>query len=165
MHSFVFHVQLDFVLLWGFVATIVLTIITTTGQWLGFSRMSLSFLMGTLFTGNRDRAQQIGILLHILVGWLFSFFYALVFESLGMATWWIGLAVGIFHALFILTVLFPLMQHMHPRMASEHQGPTPTRMLEPLGFMGLHYGRRTPLMLLAAHAVFGVVLGIFYAPV
>lgn len=49
-----------------------------------------------------------------------------------------------------------------PRMATESQGPPPTRMLEPPGFMGLHYGRRTPLTALAAHVIFGVILGSFY---
>jgi len=51
---------------------------------------------------------------------------------------------------------------MHPRMASEQQGPTPTRQLEPPGFLALNYGRRTPLSVLLAHLVYGAILGAFY---
>ena len=51
---------------------------------------------------------------------------------------------------------------MHPRMASEQHGPTPTRQLEPPGFLALNYGRRTPISLLLAHLVYGAILGAFY---
>ena len=47
-------------------------------------------------------------------------------------------------------------------MASEQRGPTPTRLLEPPGFLALHYGRRTPVIVLAGHAVYGAILGGFY---
>jgi len=40
---------------------------------------------------------------------------------------------------------------MHPRMANEQQGPTPTEQLEPPGFMALNYGRRTPITVIVAH--------------
>ena len=39
----------------------------------------------------------------------------------------------------------PLIPGLHPRMASEYQGPTPTRQLEPPGFLALNYGRPTPI--------------------
>ena len=53
---------------------------------------------------------------------------------------------------------------MHPRMASEIQGPTVVRQLEPPGFLGRNYGIRTPLSALAAHVLFGLILGALYAP-
>jgi hypothetical protein len=30
------------------------------------------------------------------------------------------------------------------------------------GFLGLHYGIRTPLTVLVAHVIFGIILGTFY---
>jgi hypothetical protein len=51
---------------------------------------------------------------------------------------------------------------MHPRMASEQQGPTPTEQLEPPGFMALNYGRRTPIAVILSHTVYGGILGAFY---
>ncbi len=65
-------------------------------------------------------------------------------------------------ALFILAVAMPLLPALHPRMASEQQGPTPTMQLEPPGFLALHYGRRTPLTVLLAHIAYGALLGAFY---
>jgi hypothetical protein len=46
-------------------------------------------------------------------------------------------------------------------MASEHDGPSSEPRLEPPGFMGLNYGRGTPLTLLAAQTVYGAALGLF----
>jgi hypothetical protein len=47
-------------------------------------------------------------------------------------------------------------------MASERQGPSVTRQLEPPGLLARNYGYRTPLSLAAAHAIFGAILGGFY---
>lgn len=162
IHTILFHVHIDSIILWGFVATVVLTSIMNLSQGLGLSRMSLPFMLGTIVTANRDRAQIIGFGCHFLTGWLRTLFYALLFESLQAAAWWLGMTAGLVHGLFVLTTVMPLLPHIHPRMASEHDGPTPTRMLEPPGFMALHYGRRTPLAAMIAHATFGGILGGFY---
>jgi hypothetical protein len=66
------------------------------------------------------------------------------------------------HGLAVLVALMPLLPGLHPRMASELRGPEPTRSLEPPGFMALHYERRTPLVTLLAHVVYGGILGAFY---
>lgn len=47
-------------LLWGFVATIVLTTLMSASQGFGFTRMSLPYMLGTMFTPSRDRAKLIG---------------------------------------------------------------------------------------------------------
>jgi hypothetical protein len=47
-------------------------------------------------------------------------------------------------------------------MASEQQGPTVARQLEPPGFLALNYGVRTPIAVFVSHAVFGIILGAFY---
>jgi hypothetical protein len=53
----------------------------------------------------------------------------------------------------------PMLPYIHPRMASEYDGASTTRQLEPPGFMGLNYGPRTPLTTLAGQALYGTVLG------
>lgn len=63
---------------------------------------------------------------------------------------------GLIHGLFLMTVVLP---DFHPRMASEYEGPTLRRRLEPPGFLGLNYGHRTPFMAIAAQAIYGIVLG------
>lgn len=152
---------LDQVFVWGTVATMLLTICLEGCRALGISRMSLTFLLGTLFTANRDHAEVIGFACHFVLGWLFALFYALIFTALDSRSWWLGLVIGLGHALFLNLAVLPVLPHLHPRMANEYYGPTPTRMLEPPGILGLNYGRRTPETSFAGHLLFGLVLGIF----
>ena len=58
----------------------------------------------------------------------------------------------------------PAMPGMHPRMASEQHGPDRRRASSSRpGFLALHYGLRTPVVVVIAHVVFGVILGAFYS--
>ena len=148
-------------IIWGFLATLVMTIVMQGAQGLGLSRLSLPFLAGTFFTGNRRRAVVIGFMVYVLGGWLFAFLYFLFFTSLGVYTWWAGMATGLLHGLFLLVGAMPLLPYIHPRMASEYDGASTIKQLEPPGFMGLNYGYRTPLTTLAAQALYGAVLGGF----
>jgi hypothetical protein len=149
-------------LLWAVVATAVLTTMQGISQGLGATRMSFPLLVGSIFTGDRDRARIYGTIAHFANGVVISLGYVLVFQSLHRATWWIGAIIGIVHAMFLLVVVLPTFPGIHPRMASENHGPTATRYFEPPGFLGLNFGLRTPLTVLLSHAVFGMVLGAFY---
>ena len=149
-------------LLWGFLANVILTIISSVTQGLGLTRMNYPYTLGTIFTPNRDRAKLYGLLVHIGVGWLFSLIYVFIFQSLGAAGCWRGAVIGIFHAFFVLVVVMGLMPGLHPRMASEQHGPEAQNMLEPPGFLALHYGVRTPVAVILSHVVFGAIFGMFY---
>lgn len=128
-------------------------------QGLGLSRLSLPFRAGTFFTGDRRWAVIVGSAFYVIGGWIFAFLFFLLFASLGLQTWWVGAAAGLMHGLFLLAAALPLLPDIHPRMASEYDGASATRQLEPPGFMGLNYGHRTPLTTLAGQAVYGAVLG------
>jgi len=149
-------------LVWGFSGTVILTSILAASQGFGMTRMNIPYLLGTIFTPSRDKAKLIGFLLHFANGWIFALVYVAMFHAFGLATWWFGALIGIIQAIFVLTVLLPIMPALHPRMANEQYGPTVVRQLEPPGFLGLHYGIRTPISILIAHAIFGVILGAFY---
>ena len=149
-------------LLWGFASTIVLTTILSASQGLGITRMNLPYLLGTMVTADRDRAKMIGIAMHVVNGLLFSAVYVAAFHVWGGAAWWKGLLIGGVHSAFVLVALMPALPGMHPRMAAETSGPTIVRGLEPPGFLALHYGTRTPLSVVFAHMLFGVILGVFY---
>jgi hypothetical protein len=148
--------------LWGFVSTLILTSLMAGSQALGLTRMNLPYMLGTMVTPDRDRAKLLGFGIHLANGWLFASLYAAAFQSWRRATWWLGAAIGLTHALFVLVAAALLLPGLHPRMASEEQGPTPTRQLEPPGFMALNYGRRTPLSVILSHLVYGSILGAFY---
>ena len=150
-------------LLWGFASTIVFTSVVAGSHGLGMTRMNVSYLLGTMFTPDRDRAKLIGIFLHFGNGWIFSLVYVAAFQIVGMSSWWFGAAIGLVQAVFVLAVGFPALPALHPRVANEQYGPTVVRQLEPPGFLGLHYGIRTPISVLIAHLVYGAILGGFYS--
>lgn len=147
------------VLLWGLLATIAMTTILHASQGMGLSRLSLSFLAGTWVTADRGWANVLGFVIYTIGGWLFAIIYVLVFLSFGHGTWWVGGLLGLLHGLFLLTVALPLLPYVHPRIASEYDGPTARERLEPPGFLGLNYGYRTPFTTLLAQTVYGVILG------
>jgi hypothetical protein len=151
-------------LLWGFAATVVLTTVLAASQGLGFTRMNIPYMLGTMITPDRDRAKIYGVLLHLLNGWMFSLLYVAAFHAAGLFHWWFGAAVGLVHGAFVLVVALPILPGMHPRMASEIHGPTVVKQLEPPGFLGRNYGMRTPISALVSHLLFGALLGGFYVP-
>jgi hypothetical protein len=149
-------------LLWGFLATIVLTTISAGTQGVGLTRMNFPYMLGSLFTPDRDRAKFYGFWIHLFAGWVFSLIYVWIFQSLGAAGWWRGALIGLCHGIVVLVVVMALLPGLHPRMASEQHGPEAQNMLEPPGFLALHYGVQTPLAIFFSHAVFGAILGAFY---
>lgn len=148
--------------LWGFVATVALTTIAAVAQGLGLTRMNIPFLLGTMFTPNRDKAKLYGFFAHLFSGFVFSSVYVAIFESMGVAGWWRGAAIGIAHGVFVLVVVVTLLPGLHPRMANERQGPSAGNLLEPPGFLALHYGTTTPIAVILSHTIFGAILGAFY---
>ena len=146
-------------MIWGLLGTVAMTTILQGAQGLGLSRLSLPFLAGTFFTGDRRWAVIVGFAFYVIGGWVFAFLYFILFASLGIHAWWVGALAGLMHGLFLLAAALPLLSYIHPRMASEYDGASATRQLEPPGFMGLNYGHRTPLTTLAGQAVYGTVLG------
>lgn len=156
------QINLDSILLWGFIATMVLSLVMAGSQQVGWSRMSLPFMVGSIFAARRSRIMVFGFLSHLVLGCAFALVYALVFESWGRAGAGLGALLGLFHGLFMLVVGMSVLPVVHPRMAGRHHGPTPTRLLEPPGFMASNYGWRTTLVTLLAHVLYGAVIGAFY---
>jgi hypothetical protein len=156
-------VNLPSILLWGLAATVVLTTLTIAAQSFGLTRIDLPFIIGTMFTPDRDRARVYGYLFHLVNGWLFALVYALFFESSHMAGARYGAVIGFMQGIFVVVALLPILPGVHPRMVSDFRGPQPTRLLEPPGFLALNYGRNTPIVLIVSHTIYGAIIGSFYA--
>ncbi len=150
-------------LLWGFAATVLLTTLMAAGQGLGYTRMSIPYMLGAAFTPHRERAKVAGFFVHLVNGWLFALVYIAAFHTLGRSGVVLGGLMGFVHAAFVLTVGMRLVPGMHPRMAVEEQGLSEKRQLEPPGFLALNYGRATPVWTTVAHLIYGLVLGGFYS--
>ena len=148
--------------LWGLFATGVLTIVMMGSQGLGWSRISLPFMIGTAFSPSRRRALLAGTAVHFAMGCAFAILYALVFEQWNRTGLLLGVTLGLYHGVFMLVVVVALLPSIHPRMRGKHHGPSPTPLLEPPGFLAIHYGIRTPVITMAAHLIYGGIIGAFY---
>lgn len=148
------------VLAWGFGASVVLTTVLAGARGLGWTRMSLPWLLGAMFTPDRDRAQAVGVLVHLLNGQLFAVVYAAAFAAAGGGSIALGAAIGLAHGTFVAAVGLSALPAFHPRLARPHAGPTAERRLEPPGFFAVNYGGSTGAVLVAAHVAYGAVLGL-----
>ena len=146
--------------LFGLLATAALTVVMTASQMAGWTRLDLPLVLGTLVTPDPDRARVAGFFIHLAAGQAFALGYAAAFALLGRATWWIGALLGLLHVAVALTVILPLLPGVHPRMASTRAGPSSRAVLEPPGLLGLNYGVQTPAVAVAAHMVYGSMLGL-----
>jgi hypothetical protein len=150
--------------IFGFVGTIVLTGFMVFAQLIGWTRMDIPMMLGTVFSTRVGRARLFGILAHLVAGQLFALGYALAFWKLGRSGALLGAIFGLVHGLAALTLIVPFLPSIHPRMASERSGPQIDAMLEPPGLFALNFGISTPLVTLIAHVLFGVTLGLLIKP-
>ena len=148
----------------GLVATSLLTATLMMMQLLGRTRLDLPLMLGTAVVADPDRARVAGFVIHLGFGQVFALFYAAGFAALDRAGWLLGAFFGLMHAVVALTVLVPLLPGAHPRMASERSGPDATPVLEPPGLLAVNYGLATPSVTIAAHVVYGIVLGLALDP-
>jgi hypothetical protein len=144
----------------GLLATAILTALMIAAQLMGWTRLDLPLVLGTIVTGDPDRARVAGFFVHLAVGEGFALGYAAGFALLDQASWWLGGLFGLVHVGIALTILVPLLPGIHPRMATERAGPSSTADLEPPGLLGLNYGMQTPTVAIVAHLGFGVALGL-----
>ena len=144
----------------GLLATTALTAVMIACQMAGWTRLDLPLVRGSLVTADPDKARIAGFFIHLAAGQVFALGYAAVFALLGRATWWIGALLGLLHVTVALTIILPLLPGIHPRMASLRAGPASRAALEPPGLLGLNYGIQTPAVAIAAHLVYGSLLGL-----
>jgi hypothetical protein len=148
----------------GFVGTLVLTTTLRAASEAGLTRIDIPFLLGTVVTTDRVRAKALGYVFHFAFGLLFALGYYALFVAVGRSGWLLGAGFGLIHGLFagtaLVNVLLPV---VHPRMGTPFTAAGSAPLLEPPGFLLMNYGRRTPIVSLAAHIVYGAIVGGFTA--
>ncbi|HEX5567230.1 MAG TPA: hypothetical protein VFY14_09985 [Streptomyces sp.] len=148
----------------GFVGTLVLTTALRAANALNLTRIDLPFLLGTVLTSDRNRAKALGYGIHFVNGQIFALVYYAVFAAIGYSSWWLGTVFGLVHGLFAATALVSiLLPLVHPRMGTPQTSAPDVALLEPPGFLMLNYGTGTPTVTLAAHLVYGAIVGGFSA--
>jgi hypothetical protein len=145
----------------GFIGTMLLTTMIRAASELGWTRMDLAFLLGTMITDHRRRAKAIGYALFFLFGLAFALVYAACFAAIGSSGWRLGALFGALHAVFVCTVVVNiLLPVVHPRIGTPETAADDVALIEPPGFLMLNYGRSTFLITLAAHIAYGIVVGL-----
>jgi hypothetical protein len=148
----------------GFVGTLVLTTILRAASELRLTRMDLPFLLGTCLTTDRRGAKALGYLAHFGFGFLFALGDWALFSALDDSSWLLGALFGLVHGMFagtaLVNVLLPV---VHPHMGSSSSAANTRPLLEAPGFLMLNYGRTTPVVTVAAHVVYGAIVGAFVA--
>ena len=145
----------------GMIGTLAMTTIIKAATELGVTRMDLALLLGTVVTENRRKARALGYTFYFVIGAVFAVAYGGFFAIIGRSSWQLGALLGVLHAVFIATVLVSvLLPVVHPRMATPDTAANDTTLIEPPGFLMLNYGRNTFLVTLAAHIVYGALVGL-----
>jgi hypothetical protein len=148
----------------GLIGTVVLTSALRLSQEVGWTRMDLPLLLGTVFTNDRNRANVIGYAAHFVNGFLFALAYYGIFSAVGRAGWLFGAALGLVHGIFasgaLVTILLPA---IHPHMGTPWTDASEAPLLEPPGFLMRNYGERTTIASLVAHVAYGALVGGFAA--
>ena len=148
----------------GFLGTLVMTTIMRGASELGLTRIDFALLLGTTVSDNRRKARAIGYVFHFILGLAFALAYAGFFAIVGRSGWLLGAGLGALQAVFNGTVLVNvLLPVVHPRIGTPDSAANEIALIEPPGFLMLNYGRRSFLVVLAAHIVYGAVVGLVVA--
>jgi hypothetical protein len=117
------------------------------------TELNLSMIVGSLFTGQVSSGTWVlGFVLGLVISGLIALIYAAAFEGLRRSNWRLGLIGGAIHAA-IGGLFFGLMPSFHPAMPD---------LLLPPGPYAANYGTMTAIGFIAAHLVFGMIVGGMY---
>lgn len=148
----------------GFAGTVVLTTVLRVGSEARLTRVDLPFLLGTAVTTDRRRAKLIGYAAHFGVGLAFALLYRWLFSALGKSGWRLGALFGTAHGVLSATALVNVvLPVLHPRMGTPFTAANSSPLIEPPGFLMRNYGRSTAFVSLAAHILYGAIVGAFAA--
>lgn len=139
----------------GFVGTLAITALMYGGPVMGFPRMDIATMLGTMFVADMNTAFWLGMGIHFMMGSvILALIYAAIYRFLPGEPWLRGAIWGFVLWIMAQAVVMPMMGVIHPMIASG-QMPTP-------GFFSLNMGIMAPIGSLIGHLVYGAILGALY---
>lgn len=162
----------------GLAATLVMTAMMQVATRAGMTDMPpMPLVLGSMMSGDRKTATAIGGMLHFVVMGtvVFGVAYGWLFTAFDNDSWWVGLAIGVVHALVVGLMFMPMMPTMHPRMSRQPVGIDTGRTvavddrgdieIAAPGILGKNWSAMTPVGFIMGHAVYGLVLALVYRAV
>ena len=145
----------------GLVGALAMLVVIYGGKAMGMTEMDLLKTLGTMVapksTGNS--AYMIGLMMHLMMGAVFGIVHAAVLTgfdpSSNGAAVGLGVVIGAVHGMIVTAMMPPMLTMAHPLVRSGEM-PQPGNLMTGLGKM-------TPMGMVMAHIVFGVVTGAIYA--
>jgi len=145
----------------GIVGAVAMLVVIYGGRAMGMTRMDLLRTLGTMVSphGSTTSVYAIGAMMHLMTGAAFGLAHAGVITALDPsstgAAVGLGLVVGLVHGL-VVTAAMPMMLTMaHPLVRDGE--------IERPGVMLTGFGSATPMGVMMAHGVFGLVAAAVYA--
>lgn len=145
----------------GLIGGAAFLVVVYMGLAIGMTRMNFLRILGTMMVPRASAGivYAVGLMAHMMLAAVFGLahaglLHAIAVTSTGQAAGWDAL-IGAAHGLIILVAMPMMLTAMHPLVREgtmERPGPAMTG-----------YGAMTPIGSLAAHVVFGLVVGAVYA--
>ncbi len=142
-------------LFWGAVASFVMFLVVRLARTMKLHRMDMLDLMGSMMARpHSGESHALGLGIHLVNGALLGVAWAYACNLLGVQTDWVS-ALGWSLLLFALFLMFlTSIGAVHPAIRDHRQ--------EDPGPAARNFGRLTPLGVLLAYVVYGLVLGYGY---
>ncbi len=145
----------------GLVGALAMLIVMYGGKAMGMTSMDLLRTLGTMIAPRADKAivYAVGLMVHLMMGAAFGLVHVGILHVLGpsseAAAAGLGLAIGLVHGLMMVGVMPVMVNMAHPLVRSGDMPAPGTAMTG--------YGKMTPMGMVLAHGVFGLVTGAVYA--
>jgi hypothetical protein len=143
----------------GFAASLVLALALLGAAQAGLTRLDLLLLLGTVPPLRAPGARAAGFAALLAIGMAAALAYPPALDALGWDAWWHAGVLGAAHGTLLVLALGVLAPLAHPRLRDAGGR---TRLERP-GVALQGYGVLSAPVLIAAHVLYGAVLGAFLA--
>jgi hypothetical protein len=138
----------------GLLGGLNMTVFVLVLRTLGLTPLNLEMMLGSLVTKRAEVFPWFaGLAIHLALSSMTGLLYGVLMERAGKRGTWVGMTIGTVHAA-VFGMLLPAMARLHP-LINGGQLPDP-------GLFAANMGALTVLIFVAAHMVYGIVVGDIY---
>lgn len=147
----------------GAIGALAMLMVIYAGKAMGMTSMDLLRTLGTMVVPKADNrtVYGVGLMMHLMMGAAFGLVHAGLLHAFDPSTdggaTGLGILIGLVHGMIVVAAMPPMLNVAHPLVKSgESQAP---------GVAMTGFGKMTPMGMIMAHAVYGLVTGAIYVAV